>query len=331
VIVELLKITGPIEMPEYDTTVDADNFVLQTQKEVELEYDRELNRPKQFLADLAPKLLDRILNAEKPQWFSLLAVFSKMLEQKHLLFYFFDPSLQEFVAKQNWDGRVKDAPQDYLQLVNTNINGGKTDNMVRETINLTVTIEADGAMISEAEIIRKHTGGNSWPSINNIDYLRLYVPSGSELISAEGFDKVNIPPLSYEEMQYISDPLLEEIRQKSRFDEASGTTITQEFGKTCFGNWVSVRPQETAVVKFKYRLPFKIKPAMLANLDKYTLLAQKQSGSFGSNLALKIIIPPDLKAIWHYPENMRIFQDNTIASQVILDTDKYFGVALEKK
>jgi len=331
VIVELLKITGPIEMPEYDTAVNADNFVMQTQKEVELEYDRELNRPKQFLADLAPKLLDKVLNSEKPQWFSLLSVFSRMLDEKHLLFYFFDPKLQEFVAKQNWDGRVKDAPQDYLQLVNTNINGGKTDNMVRETINLTVTIETDGAVVSEAEIIRKHTGDNTWPSINNIDYLRLYVPAGSELISASGFQKVNIPPLSYEEMQYIVDPLLEEIRKESRLDESSGTTITKEFGKTCFGNWVSVKPQETAAVKFKYRLPFKIKPGVINNLDKYTLLAQKQSGSFGSNLILKIIAPPDLKAIWRYPDDMQIFSDNTIGSHVVLDTDKYFGVALEKK
>lgn len=328
--VELLKLTGPIAMPEYETTIDANNFVMQTQKEVELEYDQELNQPKQFLADLAPRVLNEILNTERPQWFSLLRVFSKMLAEKHLLFYFFDPKLQDFVAGQNWDGRIKDASQDYFQLVNTNINGGKTDNMIKETINLTTTIGGDGTVVNDVEIIRQHTGNYEWPSINNIDYLRLYVPKGSELIKAEGFDKVNLPPFSYEEMQYARDPLLEEIRKTSRTEETSGTTITDEFGKTCFGNWISVKPQEQARVRFQYKLPFQVKPSMLNNLDKYTLLAQKQAGSFGSSLNLKIILPSDLKLIWQYPENVNISPENIISGNIILDTDKYFGIAVEK-
>ncbi len=328
--VELLRLTGPIEMPEYQTTIDADNFVMQTQREVELEYDRELNRPKQFLADLAPRVLDKILNSKKPQWLSLLRIFSQMLAEKQLIFYFSDPELENFIAGQNWDGRIKDASQDYLQLVNTNINGGKTDNMIKETINLTVTIGEDGSVTNDVEIIRQHTGGYEWPSINNIDYLRLYVPRGSELIKAEGFDKVNLPPLSYEEMQYTRDPLLEQIRKASRTDEASGTTITEEFGKTCFGNWISVKPQEQARVRFQYKLPFSIKPSMLNNLNKYTLLTQKQMGSFGSNLNLKIILPPSLRVIWQYPDNINI-SSNNISSNIILDTDKYFGIALEKR
>lgn len=329
--VELLKLTGPIEMPEYGTTIDANNFVMQTQREVELEYDRKLNQPKQFLADLAPRVLNKILNTERPQWLSLLPVFSKMLAEKHLLFYFFDPELQNFVAGQNWDGRIKDASQDYFELVNTNINGGKTDNIIKETINLTTTISEDGTVINDVEIIRQHTGNYEWPSINNIDYLRLYVPKGSELIKAEGFDKVNLPPFSYEEMQYARDPLLEEIRKTSRTEETSGTTITEEFGKTCFGNWISVKPQEQARVRFQYKLPFQVKPSMLNNLDKYTLLAQKQAGSFGSSLNLKIILPSDLKLIWQYPENVSLSPENIISGNIILDTDKYFGIAVEKK
>ena len=329
--VELLKLTGPIAMPEYETTIDANNFVMQTQREVELEYDRKLNQPKQFLADLAPRVLNEILNTERPQWLSLLRVFSEMLAEKHLLFYFFDPELQNFVAGQNWDGRIKDASQDYFELVNTNINGGKTDNMIKETINLTTTIGGDGTVVNDVEIIRQHTGNYEWPSINNIDYLRLYVPKGSELIKAEGFDKVNLPPFSYEEMQYARDPLLEEIRKTSRIEETSGTTITEEFGKTCFGNWISVKPQEQARVRFQYKLPFQVKPSMLNNLDKYTLLAQKQAGSFGSSLNLKIILPSDLKLIWQYPENVSLSPENIVSGNIILDTDKYFGIAVEKK
>lgn len=331
VMVELLKITGPIPMPEYGTTISADNFVVQTQKEVELEYDRTLNRPKKFLADLAPKVLNKMLSTEKPEWLSLLNIFSRMLEEKHLLFYFFDPNLQRFAENQGWAGEIKNASQDYLEVVNTNINGGKTDGMIEETINLESQINTDGSLVNTVEITRKHTGTNEWPSINNIDYLRLYVPKGSTLISASGFAKVNLPPLSYEEMQYEKDPLLSEILKTSKKDEASGTIITQEFGKTCFGNWVAVKPQEEVTVRFQYKLPFPIRPQILNNIEKYTLLVQKQAGSLGSQLNFRLLLPSNLKMIWQHPSEIKVDQGGTISWNTILNTDKYLGVALEKK
>lgn len=328
--VELLKTTGPIPMPEYETTISADNFVMQTQREVEVEYNQEQNRPKQFLADLAVKVLDKILSTEKPEWTSLLKIFSQMAEEKHLLFYLFDDDLQEFILKNNWGGEMKKPSQDYLSVVNSNINGGKTDGMIKEVINLDITINSDGSIINEVEITRHHTGNYEWPSINNIDYLRLYVPEGSSLISASGFDKVNIPPSSYEEMQYERDPLLEEINKTSKTDEASGTVVTREFGKTCFGNWVAVKPQEIAKVRFKYQLPFKVRPDLLHDIDKYTILAQKQAGSLGSEFHFKLNLPSGLKMIWHYPEEVRESEERVITWDTILATDKYLGIALEK-
>ena len=64
----LLGVTGDIEMPEYDTTVNADNFFEKTQYEVEIDYDKELNEPKKFLADLFPVFVDRLANLDKAKW-----------------------------------------------------------------------------------------------------------------------------------------------------------------------------------------------------------------------------------------------------------------------
>jgi len=331
VIVELLKLVDPIEMSKYETTIDADNFVIQTQREVELEYDKEENRPKQFLSDLAPEILERTLSTEKPQWLSLLSIFSKKLNEKNLLFYFYDQDLEEFVLDQGWGGEMKDYSRDYLSVINTNINGGKTDGMIQETIDLESEIAEDGSIINEVKITRHHTGNYEWPSINNINYLRLYVPEGSTLLSASGFDKVNIPPLTYAEMQYEKDPLLSEIRETRKIDENSETVITREFGKTCFGNWISIKPQETRTVSFKYKLPFKTELQILDNIDKYSILVQKQAGSFGSEFNFKLKLPPKLEAIWQYPDEAQKTEAENVIWNTLLDTDKYFGVALGKK
>ncbi|MFZ2970607.1 MAG: DUF4012 domain-containing protein, partial [Minisyncoccia bacterium] len=62
VIKNLLDITGPIDMPEYGSTVDKDNFLPLIQLQVEELYDKEENKPKQFLADLAPKIIEKLFD-----------------------------------------------------------------------------------------------------------------------------------------------------------------------------------------------------------------------------------------------------------------------------
>ena len=47
-------------MDAYGVTVDEENFLETIQYQVEVAYDKEENKPKQILSDLAPILLDRI-------------------------------------------------------------------------------------------------------------------------------------------------------------------------------------------------------------------------------------------------------------------------------
>ncbi|MFC1613655.1 DUF4012 domain-containing protein, partial [Patescibacteria group bacterium] len=76
---QLLDAIGSIDMPEYSKSVDSNNFIEETQKAVELEYDRVENKPKKFLADLMPKVLDRIFQAEREQFREILYVLNKAL------------------------------------------------------------------------------------------------------------------------------------------------------------------------------------------------------------------------------------------------------------
>jgi len=62
VLKKLLKVTGPIDLSEYGITITGENFLEKIQYETEIGYDKELNQPKKILADLAPKILDKIFN-----------------------------------------------------------------------------------------------------------------------------------------------------------------------------------------------------------------------------------------------------------------------------
>ena len=56
----ILEITGPIDMPEYGKVIDKSNFMLETQKAVELEYDKQANTPKKFIGDLTQEMMKRL-------------------------------------------------------------------------------------------------------------------------------------------------------------------------------------------------------------------------------------------------------------------------------
>ena len=45
-----------------------------------------------------------------------------------------------------------------------------------------------------------------------------------------------------------------------RLDPVSGTRISEDAGKTVFGNWVYVSPGESVEVTYTYLLPFHVDP-----------------------------------------------------------------------
>ncbi|MFA7662286.1 MAG: DUF4012 domain-containing protein, partial [Patescibacteria group bacterium] len=57
---KLLKVFGPITLDDYSKTITADNFYELTQQQVEVDYDKEENQPKQFIADLFFKMIDNL-------------------------------------------------------------------------------------------------------------------------------------------------------------------------------------------------------------------------------------------------------------------------------
>lgn len=330
---KLLEITGPIEMPEYGVTVDKDNFIEKIQSEAEINYDKELNQPKQILADLAPKILDAIFNAKN---FSDIArtmnVLVESLNEKQILIYSKNYEIEKKLSAEGWSGEILDTDKDYLSVINSNINGFKTDGVVDEKIEHLAEIQRDGSIIDTLTITRHHNGGSSdfeWWNKVNADYMRVYVPKGSQLISAEGQTReFDSPPLDYNALNFKRDPQVQSEEDSMTVDSESGTRIYEDAGKMVFANWVYVSPQETVVVKYQYLLPFKISLGSAAKpADTYSLLVQKQSGSLGGKIFTRIEYPGNLKAIWKYPDGASDDQGNPINYEADLNVDRFFGVA----
>jgi len=332
---DLLKVTGPIDMPEYGKTVDANNFTEVTQQEVEVDYDKELNQPKKFVADLTPKILDKVMSERGiVPMMQTLKAFNSALTEKHLLLYSRNYNIQKLISDQKWSGEILRTDKDYLSVINTNINGYKTDGVIDETIDHKSEIQDDGSIVDTVSITRKHNGGNEkydwWNKVNG-DWMRVYVPRNAKLLSVDGQTRETVPPaLDYASLGFKKDPQVQAEEDSTRIDDQSGTKIYDESNKTVFVNWVYVSPGELTTITYKYVLPFKLSfDALQHPADSFSILYQKQSGSVGSKLLSQIILPGSFKTIWHWPDESK--QDgNALKMETILNTDRFIGLAVEK-
>ena len=354
---KFLQITGPVQLQNRDVKLTHENYIVMLQDEIEnrenygvksnvndeVKSDESIHsdtqddkehkeQPKQILGEVMPILVDRLFDRKNPGQLSAVATsIANGLKERHIIIYMTHPQAQEIILNNGWGGKVPDTDKDYLSVINANINGFKTDGVINETITHNAEIDEDGSIIDTVRIQREHTGGHTgypwWDGVNS-NYMRVYVPEGSQLISVEGQTReINTPRLSYDALGYLRDKDIEAEENGMYIDEETGTRIYDDAGKTVFANWVYVSPQETVTVTYKYRLPFLVNFEQddVGDFGSYAILVQKQSGSTRSSIDSTIDLPDNLFSVWHSHDdaNLHISDD--------LKIDRYNGVVFREK
>jgi len=336
----LLSIIGPIDMREkYGEIITSDNFydVVQSQAE-----RKDTDTPKEIINDLANTLMAELPNRiTSNNFFTIIKEIELLFLEKHILLNFNDEELQKFVINHGWEGEIKNTAGDYLSVVNTNIAGGKSDRKIRQAIEHTAEVMPDGSIIDTVIITRHHNGqkGEQYTGVRNVNYLRVYVPAGSELLEASGFSEPDAIFFDEPAEGAEIDPDIHFTENIAKIDEASGVKIYSEFNKTVFGHWTQVDPGQTINIRIKYKLPFKINSISENNsfftslikgdeiINPYSLLVQKQAGSIETAFLGKLVLPSNMKIEWGTDD---IIKNNGWEIKDSLTQDKLWGVLVKK-
>src|SRR3989338_8815236 len=301
VVSRLLSIIGPIAEQNHQVVINKENALVAIQNIVEYGSEKKANKPKQILSDLAPLFIDNFKKMPAQAILPMLTNLEEALRQKEIQSYFTDANTENIIKEFGWSGEMLNTGpnQDYLFVVNTNIQGQKSDAKIKQAVSHQAMIQPDGAILDSVVISREHTGQSAMPTgrqeeklydQTNIAYIRLSVPAGSELVRAGGFTWPDEQKFKAPESWYKKDAMLSDLEKEAGVDNKSGTRFTSEFGKTAFGNWIITEPGQTTQVQFIYKLPFKAwEPTLdfaLSNwtkifqsknpASKYQLIAQKQ-------------------------------------------------------
>jgi len=200
-------------------------------------------------------------------WPIVLSTLTNMLEQRHIQFYSTDSAVQAWIEAQAWGGALTPGDGDYLLLVDSNVGFNKATASIAQTFDYQVIVEPGSNPRARFTVRYRHLGAPRTltcdkfsqyaPTYDTLlqgcywDYVRLYAPSGAELIAASGGD---------EPVETLS-----------------------ELGLTVFATSLMMRPGEERTLVFEYHLPDRV----LQN-GAYRLIAQKQAGSDSIPLRLTL-------------------------------------------
>ena len=348
VLQRILTVLGPMTDEKRQLTLTANDALPTIQQIVEEGPEKKLNRPKQVLADLAPQFLGALRQVSGNKILSLLTNASDALKQKEIQAYFTDSQTEDALRSFGWAGALIDiAPnKDYLFAVNTNIQGQKSDSKIHQTISHQATIASDGSIVDNVVITREHSGNRDEKLYGqtNIDFLRLYVPNGSVLLSAGGFTWPEEKNFQAPDAWSTNDPFLSAHQIEIGVDQISGTTITEESGKTVFGNWVITEPGQVSHVQFTYRLPFtlfsvapeatlsgwqKMFSPFSAPLARYQLVVQKQSG-ITADFESQIIFPENWRPEWKDGVGLKTAKNGAVVEKNPLAADSVWSLLMKK-
>ncbi len=346
VLERILSILGPITDDKRNITLTKTDALNTLQRIIEDGPDKKNNKPKQVLSDVGGIIAERLSRLSSDDLWPLLITIEEALSEKDIQLYFTDPSTTQLTDSYGWGGRLLSTPSttDYLMVVNTNIQGQKSDIRIVQKVSHQTVVQDDGSIIDTVIISRTHTGNSAENLYGapNIDYIRVYTPQGSTLLSASGFTWPDERKFKTPESWYSKDTDLTTEEQEISLDPISGTRITNEFNKTAFGNWIITAPGETTQVQFTYRLPFRL---FENNVDNNRLLTklffadpssarlstviQRQSGA-DSQFENQTIFPNGWLPSWKEGEDVDLANNGFTIPNKPLTHDLVFGAVLKK-
>lgn len=249
----MVAVLGDINIPGYPKFTK-DNIVYELELFSSIRGSKLEKRQgrKDLIGVLMQQMLQKAFSAGGKQYLNLISTGWQEAAQKHMLFMFHNNEIQSLAEKYNFAGRVVPFDGDYLLVNDSNFGGLKGNWYIKETVQKEIT-ETEEDIVTVLKIDYENTGKFDHDlNTGYRDYVRIYVPKGSKLLSAEG---------SQEQV-----------------------TTGEDLDKTYFAGYMAVDPEQKTRLTLKYKIG---KDSVVKNRT-YKLLVQKQPGTDRFKYTVKV-------------------------------------------
>ena len=298
----VLEITGPIELPEHNLTLNSDNLFLILQNLVEQDFFPGSTQKKNVLTSTGNILISQLSSLTLQQYLNLIDILLTDLDQQNILLNSTQPEIQTIFSNHNWAGEFKSHPcpsdnclTDTLAIIEANLGANKanyylsrhTTHQISKNPNnpylLTHQITIDYINNSPQENPQppEHFGGNY------INYLRFYLP-----ITAQDVTLTARPTLP-QTLDYFPEPII------SSSPLPLSSTPKHDFLE--IGFFHTTRANSNSTLTLSYQLP-------LINHSSYQFTLLKQHGLRTS---------PQTINLFSQPHSSNLEQDLTLQTSLL--------------
>jgi hypothetical protein len=279
---ELLKVTGPISVPDYKATIAPGETTLKV-----LQLTRAPVLPgkdkKAFLPAFADRLITSLLALPPQTWPDLLDT-TQQLQKRHLLLTWFrDSADEELAVRGGFDGGVRQDPGDFVYPVDSNVAPPtKLNAWTTRSLDLAVQIDAVGNARDTLAVTWDNQVdtpiGAPYRAMTGVGghilgmYFRLLVPERSRVdkVSGGGLAEVTVPAVEEEEA-----------------------------GRMAIGSYLKIPAGKTSL-KIAWTSPYAADSD--ATGGTYRLTVQRQAGMRPGPIAISIRVPEGFRITAASPE-----------------------------
>jgi hypothetical protein len=310
---QVLHVTGPIPIPAYHQTVTEQNLEdllhyyqldaagIAQEEQVEHVTDIQIAR-KLFTQRVTTALINAVTHLPPNQLLALVGGMFQSMKSKDLQIYVTNPQLEAVIGKYGSTASLdRSASHDGFFIVQSNLSASKASQYVTTSIQDTIQLDSQGGATHHLQVTLAYLQkGPVYGYSTYRDYVRIYVPPSSQLLSGNGFDQVGQPycgdsksryPLCQPDVYgdgslvctaplsiggatpYLSDPYA---GTDHPLDVTGPPTNRQsdESGRAMFGGWVVVPNKCTMKVTLTWYVP-------PMGQQPYHLLLQAQASVYG--------------------------------------------------
>ena len=310
---QVLQVTGPITIPAYGEVISEqnlqtrlhyyqlDNKGIRREEIIEKVEDPQVAR-KLFTQRVTTTLLNSVTHLPINKLLPMANEMLQSMKTKDLQIYVTNPQFEALIGKYGSTAALnRSTTHDGLFIVQSNLSASKASQYVTTSIKDTIALDSKGGATHNLQVTLDYQQkGDVYGLDTYRDYVRIYTPTNSQLISGNGFDQSGKPYCGDQQSGYTlcqsdvygdkslvcSTPL--EIGPSTSYlnDPAAGladrpldvtgapTNLqSDEAGRAMFGGWIVIPKNCTMQVTLSWYVP-------PMNKHAYDLLLQAQASVY---------------------------------------------------
>lgn len=201
----LLAIIGPVNLPDFNLTVDSNNLYTLIQSEVESEFFPGSIKKATILTSLTKRLIEEVETLDGRKYLSFFSELYESLERRYIQVYLHDANAQEAIQSLGYSGGIDlntdcglRCFRDSYSIIDANLGVNKSNFFIKRSHELNLSVSKE--FLGHELLVNYENSAN--PAIGNMgvykNYARILLPVGAKIGGVRLYDATG----GYSDLEY---------------------------------------------------------------------------------------------------------------------------------